>query len=30
VASDIEAHELLDGDNVLSKGTLAYFKKQTI
>jgi phenylalanine-4-hydroxylase len=30
VASDIDAHELLDGDNVLSKGTLAYFKKQTI
>ena len=28
-ATDIEAHELLDGDNVLTKGTLAYFKKPT-
>ena len=28
-ASDIEAHELLDGDDVLTKGTLAYFKERT-
>ena len=27
--SDIEAHELLDGDDVLTKGTLAYFKERT-
>jgi len=27
--SDIEAHELLDGDEVLTKGTLAYFKERT-
>ena len=28
-ATDIEAHELLDGDDLLSKGTLAYFKEGT-
>jgi len=28
-ASDIEADELLDGDDVLTKGTLAYFKERT-
>ena len=28
-ATDIEAHELLDGDDVLSKGTLSYFKERT-
>jgi phenylalanine-4-hydroxylase len=28
-ASDIEPDELLDGDDVLTKGTLAYFKEQT-
>jgi phenylalanine-4-hydroxylase len=27
-ATDIEAHELLDGDDVLSNGTLAYFKER--
>jgi phenylalanine-4-hydroxylase len=27
-ARDIEAHELLDGDDVLTKGTLAYFKER--
>ena len=29
MTSDIEAHELLDGDDVLTKGTLAYFKERT-
>ena len=28
-ATDVEAHELLAGDNVLTKGTLAYFKEKT-
>jgi len=28
-ASDIEAHELLDGEDVLTRGTLAYFKGRT-
>ena len=27
--SDIEAHELLDGEDVLTRGTLAYFKGRT-
>jgi phenylalanine-4-hydroxylase len=28
-ATDIEAHELRDGDDVLTRGTLAYFKERT-
>jgi phenylalanine-4-hydroxylase len=28
-ATAIEAHELLEGDDVLTKGTLAYFKQRT-
>jgi phenylalanine-4-hydroxylase len=28
MASDIEAHELVDGDTVLAKGTLDYFKQK--
>jgi phenylalanine-4-hydroxylase len=28
-ASDVEAQELIDGDDVLTKGTLAYFKERT-
>jgi len=29
IASDVEAHELLPGDDILTKGTLAYFKEKT-
>ena len=27
-ATDIEAHELIDSDEVLTRGTLAYFKER--
>ena len=30
MATDIEAHELLDSDEVLTRGTLAYFKERSI
>ena len=30
MATDIEAHELLDSDEVLTRGTLAYFKERRI
>jgi len=30
MATDIEAHELLDSDEVLTRGTLAYFKERPI
>jgi phenylalanine-4-hydroxylase len=30
LATDIEAHELLDSDEVLTRGTLAYFKERRI
>lgn len=30
MATDIEAHELLDSDEVLNRGTLAYFKERRI
>ena len=29
-AADIEADEVLDGDDVLSRGTLAYFKRRRV